>query len=333
MPELSENEIVVTPNGNVGKYIGRNAKGVKVKCEYHRDHHSSFDLVDNVVKVSEPIRVRVSNEAEAECLVEVAEANGFNSRFNIEIDQVDFEQYRREADGIALRFVPDKKEWLFCDTEIVVKNHDLTFESDYAQIKGWIEAHSESEDECYRCDGSGEVTDYSMSADTLKPCPQCTDDSEPRDDEGLDGPKEIELADQIYNAITSAKPRIAQEYAEELTHSIIDNLDYIDDLESELSDCWENQQEYKNDVAELHRKVAFWKGECSNRESIIEELQNERAELEERIEEARELLDWGYTQYPVKAVLDGEDWKEWVNEENYEDIEKTIKENRDSDED
>lgn len=161
MSEISEGEMVVTPNGRIVE---------------HHDYILSTDntpLTKNeLVKLNDPIRVRVNCDRYAEYLVSLAEENGFEAVSEKETEI----EIAMSVSVSGFKLIPDSKLY---EASI---DYDLTFVNDLPQIEAWLKYHDEgeSEEECDTCGGSGKVLNHDFDGRPdwkYKTCPDCTDDS------------------------------------------------------------------------------------------------------------------------------------------------------------
>jgi hypothetical protein len=155
---------VVTPEGRIGEVYSMIRDGKSVRVEVNEVGFQD-DLIDELIKVSEPLRIRVDSELQARHVVEYAEERGFEVGFY------------KGGEVKYIQLTPnDNKIQLFT----LNNDHHLTF-SDYDQWTGWVSFHAE-DDKCgvETPDGVGEFEkpkgQRSEGPGSLNP--DCTDDSE-----------------------------------------------------------------------------------------------------------------------------------------------------------
>lgn len=265
---IEEGETVITHLGTITEVIDDNYTGadnvdyVKLKTD------GCWWRPNDLVKANAPIRAKVEAEWQAEALVALAEEHGFN----------------RSAPGlweedVAYNLNPNNMNGYWGNNE-----PDLTFTDDLKQIESWIQFHGEDEF-CDRCGNEKVIRGQGESI----PCPDCSDDhvyggydrdevmanqqppeyrlDDESEDEPYDGPRR---EDDPFERLMESVPFIAPGMDQTLVMEYIS--DYIDDLEQELSDFWENQQEYKDNVDRLLREKAKLKQELEDMREELDEV-------------------------------------------------------------
>jgi hypothetical protein len=251
MSDISKDDKVVTPDGVACEVVAESGQKYKDWATEH-GHWKQGELI----KLSDPLKIRVNSEREARFVVEYAEDCGFVvARGNGEPYEIknygNVTGFFISPNKMKLKQAPVLPHELSGNKEY----YDLNF-ADYDQWTAWVDYYAK-EGECdhateeliggpctwNRCDNCGRMVKTNHNDDS-----DSWDEPAPENEEWrrmfrqhVEGNWNQELAEKLS--------------LEDGSMPIIKLLDYIDELESEIEDVKEERDELENQVNEWEEWV------------------------------------------------------------------------------